>query len=195
MNHHLLVDKARKLLNQQALDSAYLARGVELGGTCLRTLDLSIGDVEFTMNFIPTGQFVDEQGQGYLEVCYPFLMAQTQVSQPLWTLVMVNNPSTYKGKHLPVEQVTYFDCLKFCNLLSVHHGLEPVYTVGDGSEPLVGIDYQKTGYRLPNETEWVYAAQANTKFRAGMTLMMQLGIAQKQLGILSVTRIKVNLSQ
>lgn len=165
LSHYLLIQKAKDLLTTQNLNSNLFMRAIELGGKCLRTLNFEVGEIEFQMNFIPAGKFLEPEDQGKFPVNYPFLMSQTQVSQPLWTMVMGKNPSAYKGEYLPVEHVSFFDCLKFCNTLSHYHNLEPVYTLGPGIDPVVAIDFSRTGYRMPNEAEWEYAAKANTKFK------------------------------
>ena len=84
-----------------------------------------------------------------------------QVTQAVWESVMGNNPSRSKGRSRPVEMVTWFDCVEFCNKLSDKEGLEKAYTI-NGEE--VECDFKASGYRLPTEWEWWFAAKANDDF-------------------------------
>ena len=90
-------------------------------------------------------------------------MGQTQVTQALWEAVMGNNPSEFKGSQLPVENVNWFDCVRFLNALSEAERLTPVYSVGSGDEPTVNMSWEANGYRLPTEAEWEYSAKAGTE--------------------------------
>jgi formylglycine-generating enzyme required for sulfatase activity len=109
------------------------------------------------------GRYKDESPQ-YSVTIQPFCLGKYPVTQAQWkavaSLPQVNrelnpDPSNFKGANRPVEQVSWYDAVEFCNRLS-----------------------QKTGrqYRLPSEAEWEYACRAGTRtpFHFGETITPEL---------------------
>ena len=111
--------------------------------------------------------FNEEREVCNLEVC------KYQTTQDMWMEVMENNPSEFKGERRPVENVSWWDALEFCNKLSEKYGLKPVYDLSRKEEGILRIhqsngkieypnvaDFRKTeGFRLPTEVEWEWFAR------------------------------------
>jgi len=106
--------------------------------------------------------FAVGEGNKYTSIHRPFLVGQSPITQALYAFVMGENPSSFKGSaQLPVERVSWYDILKFCNRLSEMQGFRPCYTI-DGED--IDWDRSADGYRLPTEHEWEYIARANRGF-------------------------------
>jgi formylglycine-generating enzyme required for sulfatase activity len=133
------------------------------------TLSVRLGLAKpIVVKYIPAGTF--QMGDSAAAGAFPgdipvhqvmvsaFSMQETQVTQEQYVAVMGTNPAHFTGDLLrPVENVTWYDAVNFCNALSKLSGLDTVYDTTTWV-----ADFTKKGIRLPTEAEYEYACRGGS---------------------------------
>jgi len=109
----------------------------------------------------PTGEAgrSNDETQHSVTLTTDFWMAESEVTQRQYRNLMGSSPSYFKGDELPVESVSWFEAVEYCNALSVKEKLTPCYQIS-GTTVGWADGVKCSGYRLPTEAEWEYAARS-----------------------------------
>jgi len=118
----------------------------------------------------------DGSPTSYMVTLTSFYIDKYEVTQASYQAVLGTNPSFFNGNpNYPVEQVSWFNAIEYCNRRSMQEGLTPCYSYGangtnpsdwptgwsydDANHTNVSCNWSADGYRLPTEMEWMFAAR------------------------------------
>jgi sulfatase modifying factor 1 len=150
------------------------------------------------LNYVPSGTFQRDDTETNTSTVSAFRMSEHEITRTQFEAIMGTDPSNTiyaSGASDPVQWVTSYHAIAFCNKLSITEGLDEVYSItgvdfttltfanipdtSSADWDAATADWTANGYRLPSEMEWMWAAMgaedARNKAFAGSTGSNSIG--------------------
>lgn len=140
------------------------------------------------LKYVPAGTFQRDGKAENTSSVSSFRMSEKEITTEQFVLITgLENPSTsfIDVVNGPVQSTSWYHALVFCNQLSIAEGLTPVYTIRESTVPdawdgnpngnitvptdnddiwnAAEANWSASGYRLPTEMEWMWAAMGATR--------------------------------
>jgi formylglycine-generating enzyme len=134
------------------------------GGNSAYSKTWSFSTKAVDMISIPGNTFIMGGVPSHSVTLSSYRISSTEITQRQWFAIMGTNPSSHIGDNYPLEQISWYQAVAFCNKLSIQQGKPPCYSINGNTAPADWsngtIQMNRTGgYRLPTEAEWEYAAR------------------------------------
>ncbi|MCB1736125.1 MAG: SUMF1/EgtB/PvdO family nonheme iron enzyme [Gammaproteobacteria bacterium] len=156
-----VVLKTPKQVETAKQEAAKVDRQTSGAGQTLRLIEPS-GSFEMGASRREAGRRANES-ERLVALTRPYFLSEKEVTNAQYQAFKPGHDSGFaEGQTLnrpeqPVVDVSWDDAARYCNWLSVKDGLPPAYVEAKGK--LVPVTPMNTGYRLPSEAEWAYAAR------------------------------------
>jgi formylglycine-generating enzyme required for sulfatase activity len=131
---------------------------------------------------VPAGKFtLDTDGAKVMNITRAFRMGKYELTQAEWKRVM-NYGRGSDGDNFPARDIIWYEAVIFCNKLSMLEKKTPVYSIDGQTDPKswgtvpsnasapqwdITVNWDANGYRLPTETEWLWAAMGAANGQSG----------------------------
>ncbi|MEO6829569.1 MAG: SUMF1/EgtB/PvdO family nonheme iron enzyme [Acidobacteriaceae bacterium] len=170
--------KRRDFLIDSAIAAGTLITGTGVGNAAIVTQanpveQASDGIQHGKLVEVPGGSFEVVDGGTKIPVTITlgnFLMSPAEITQQEYEEVTSENPSFHRGADFPVETVSWWDAIRYCNLRSFKEKLDACYNLESGF-----CDMRKNGYRLPTDAEWTHASGNASASQSAETGKANLG--------------------
>ncbi len=159
-----------------------------LTAECVVTVTAPVVSADIELVNVPAGTFQRDASAANTSYVSAFKMSKYEITRAQFLAVMGTDPtetSYSNGLAGPVQQVSWYHAIAYCNKLSLSAGLTPAYSVSgvdfstltyaaiptstNSAWDAVICNWSANGYRLPTEMEWIWAAMGADSGNSGAT--------------------------
>ncbi len=155
------INAYHEILNKSTLSIVDTVSKMPLTKTTLPYWMVKVDGGKYTLGAINHEASVDEKTK-HTALLPTYFISKYEITQGIWCQIM-GRPSNFRDNNYPMDSISFYDCVRFCNALSKYYGYNPCYKIV--KHKVILLNGGKGAFRIPTEDEWECAARGGSKSR------------------------------